>query len=323
MENPYIKYLQTNDNKYYVFYTENSNLLMYEYKPMHSCPYISVVVGVVGRFNVSHYENTTYITYYKNDGNLYVCTTKNHTEFTHTLCMIQPPNFGMGKITLIPMESTCYMIYHIQTENNNVDKLVYSEYVDGIWQPNIEIDSFVKNGNNPYHLRRLSDDHIVMYYKTNKNLWCSKELLISSNTQGKRRVLIQPNALCVDMSIVNTSEKIHILYITKTMFRTQVIYQYRHTNAVSPPRIVWEGNYCQHCLIYLEGDKLVLMWRINQVIMECISLDEGITFHPVSRYNGVYPAKCDKIEFYSNNYEEFNSTNMYVDVSKGNLPLLL
>lgn len=320
MENPYIKYLKTDKEDIYAFYTEDSNLITYEYKPLHSCPYKIIASNVVGRFSVSHYEGTTYITYYKNDGNLYVCTSKDNKEFTHTICMQNPKNFGSGKIFLVPMEDTCYMVYHIPTEINNIEKLVYLEYIDGIWQSEKEIDKLISNDNQPYYARRLSLDHIVFYYKTAKNLWNSKELLISSNIQSKRNTLFQSNAICVDISIINTSEKIHILYITKSMFRTQVIYQYKHTNAISPPRILWEGSYCQDCLAFLNGDKLNLMWRVNQVLMECISYDEGITFMPISRYSGAYPTKCEKGEFFSNNYNEFNSNGIYIDTSRGNLP---
>lgn len=324
MENPYIKYLKTDSGNTYIYYTENGNLIMYEYKPLHSCPYEVIATNVVGRFSLSHYDGTTYITYYKNDGNLYVCTTKDNIQFTHTICMVNPHNFGKGKVFLIPMENTCYMVYNTPTEISNIENLVYSEYVDGVWQSPINIDRLISNGNQNYYARRLSLDHIVFYYKTSKNLWNSKELLISSNTQGKRNTLFQSNSPCIDISIVNTSEKIHMLYITRNMFRTQVVYQYKHTNAISPPRILWEGNYCQHCLAFLEGSKLTLMWRINQVFMECVSYDEGVTFSPVSRYSGLYPSKCEKGEYVaSGGISEFNSTGFYADSIRGNLPFII
>lgn len=325
MENPYIKYLKTMENETLVFYTENNTLLMFEYKPLYSCPFQIIADNITGKFSVCHYQGTTYVTYYKNDGNLYVCTTKNNIDFTHTLCMVQPPNFPLGKVTLIPTDETCYMIYHTPSQYNNIENLVYSQYIDGIWQAQKIIDQMIIgniNNLNPYFTRRLSDEHLILYYMTSKNLWSSKELLISTNTQGNRKTLIQSNSSFVDISIVNTQEKIHVLYIIKNMFKTQVVYQYRQTDAVSPPRVIWESSYCQHCLAYLQGSKLTLMWRINQVLMECISYDEGATFQPVARYKDFYPNKCDKCEFYSYGENHINTTAIYSNSSKGNLPFM-
>lgn len=322
MQNQNVKYVKTIDSKLYTLFIEKENLVTYEYIPNHSRPYKTICTGI-SNFSVAHFNGVTYITYLKKDNNIYTATTKDFIEFEHNQSEKSTHNINQNsKITLIPTETDCYMIYNSKSDYQNMNNLFYSKYHKGIWSEPIFIDRIVINNQNttPYFFRRINEDHIVLYYKKNNNMWLSKEILLDTKEQSNSSMLIQNNNPCVDISIVNTKEKIHILYITKSMFRSQIIYQYKQTHSVSPPRILWESNNCSNCLAYLENSELTLLWQSNNTLMICQSQNEGGTFTPIRRYNNYYPNRIIKSEFYEYPYKDFNSTEIYTDLEKGFIP---
>lgn len=65
--------------------------------------------------------------------------------------------------------------------------------------------------------------------------------MLLSHTLGTLTPLVQAQTNFIDISIVNDMERIHTLYIIRNMFRTQVLYQYKQTTAISTP--VFVGRY--------------------------------------------------------------------------------
>ncbi|MDD4842766.1 MAG: hypothetical protein PHU31_00325 [Anaerotignum sp.] len=148
-------------------------------------------------------------------------------------------------------------------------------------------------------------------------------MLLSPFTMGSLTPLIQTAANYVDLSIVNDAERIHILYIVRGMFRSQVVYQYKKTTAISTPRILWEDANCDNCLVFLENERLVLMWTDNGQPLRCISESGGTSFGPVERYTGNFPVQCTKGELLGAEGPELNAMETYGDASKSFAPFLI
>ena len=104
------------------------------------------------------------------------------------------------------------------------------------------------------------------------------------------------------------------------MFRTQVVYQYKHTSAISTPRILWEDANCDNCLAYLEKGKVILMWTVNGQPMRCVSENGGATFGPAERYMDKFPGYCLKGELLGAEDNSLNATECYGNARHGFLP---
>ncbi|MFI3175181.1 MAG: hypothetical protein R3Y53_08325 [Bacillota bacterium] len=326
MQNANIKYLRTDHGAFYVFYVEGDTLYYYESQAnsqqQHAVPFQVVANAIVGVFSLSHFHDTTYVTYYKNDGNLYVATTTNLVDWSHSLCLLRPQYFGQGKITLIPTDTTCYMLYHTPTETVGVDALFYTEYRDGVWQEGIFFERFIANPTLPYLCHRLGETHVILYYRTSKTAWGSRELLLQQGNRGTALPLLQGNSPCSDISILTTHDKIHMLYSLRSMFRTQIIYQYKQQNTMSPPRILWEGNQCNLCLLFLEGERLTLLWQMNGINLRCISEDGGWSFGSVHRFSEFFPSRCEKGEFVYGTQSMLHAKEIFIDMQRGYVPFL-
>lgn len=148
-------------------------------------------------------------------------------------------------------------------------------------------------------------------------------MLLSPYTLGNLTPLVQAPTNFIDISIVNDMERIHTLYIIRNMFRTQVLYQYKQTTAISTPRVLWEDMNCDNALALLENGKLVLMWTVNGQPLRCISDNNGATFGAVERYTGSFPTQCIKGELINAEGLEYNATETYGDISRDYNPFLL
>lgn len=147
-------------------------------------------------------------------------------------------------------------------------------------------------------------------------------MLLSPYTMGSLTPLIQTPTNCIDISIVNDAERIHILYIVRGMFRTQVVYQYKQTTVISAPRVLWEDANCDNCLIYMEQGKVVLMWTVNNQPMRCTSENNGATFGIAERFTAGFPTQCFKGELVGADDLLLNAAETYGDSNKGFLPSL-
>lgn len=201
-----------------------------------------------------------------------------------------------------------------------MDSLVYSVFRNGQWEKPYQIDRFLSLKQTPFLARRLSDAHIILYYRTGRNVLSAREMLLTPYTIGSVTPLIQTPTPCTDLSIINDTERIHILYIVRNMFRTQVVYQYKHTVAISTPRILWEDTNCENCLAYQENGRLILMWTANGQPFRCISENGGASFGAVERYMEKFPAYCIKGELLGANDAALNAAECYGNGQHGFLP---
>ncbi|MDO4530711.1 MAG: hypothetical protein Q4C06_01910 [Bacillota bacterium] len=199
---------------------------------------------------------------------------------------------------------------------------MYSVFRNGKWDTPYQIDRFLPMPGTPFLARRLSRAHIILYYRTGRTVLSAREMLLEPYTMGSVTPLIQTPVPCSDLSIVNDTEKIHLLYIVRGMFRTQVVYQYKHTSAISTPRILWEDSGCDHCLITLQNNRVILMWTVNGQPLRCISENGGSSFGAVEKYTDPFPTKCRKAELLGAEHAACNATECYFDPDQGNTPLI-
>jgi len=120
-----------------------------------------------------------------------------------------------------------------------------------------------------------------------------------------------------DLSIIQDRERIHLLYIVKGLFRSQVIYQYKQSTSISAPRILWESSSCEQCLIFQQNQKLQLLWIANGQPYCCESLNNGNSFSPIEQYTALFPYHCIKGEFMSEENTILNTSEAFGDAQNG------
>lgn len=322
MQNPNVKYLKMPNGNFYLFYHENNTLFLQVYAGATQTQPVALANRAAPCFSVCRYAEICYVLYSTLEGNLFIASSSGHTGWDHRPVMLEASHAGKTKFFLLPTEDSFHMIYHQPTESTGIDSLVYTAFKNGQWEKPYQIDRFMPFGKTPYLARRLSRDHIILYYRTGRATWSAREMLLSPYTMGSLTPMLQLPASCIDISIVNDAERIHVLYVVRGMFRTQVVYQYKQTTAISAPRVLWEDANCDNCLAYLENSRLILMWTLNGQPMRCISENNGASFGAVERYTGNFPAQCTKAELLGAEDAALNAAETYGDMSRNYAPFL-
>lgn len=310
MQNPYVKYLKTKNGYFYLFYYEHGNIFCRSFSHDGWTVPQKIAEKASPVFSVCQYEAITYLLYSGGEGQLYLASSADFASWEH-----RPLRNGISptdrtRFFLLPTKEAFHIIYHLPTEATGVDSLVYSVFRNGQWEKPYQIDRFLPLKQTPFLARRLSDAHIILYYRTGRNVLSAREMLLTPYTIGSVTPLIQTPTPCTDLSIINDTERIHILYIVRNMFRTQVVYQYKHTVAISTPRILWEDTNCENCLAYQENGRLILMWTANGQPFRCISENGGASFGAVERYMEKFPAYCIKGELLGANDAALNAAGV-------------
>lgn len=312
MQNPHVKYLKT-ENTFYLFYYEHGNILCRHYAADGWTAPLKVAENTAPVFSLCQYRKKAHLLYHNINGQLIMATSTDLSGWEHNPISEAFKTAENTKFFLLPTDHVIHLIYHQLTESTGIDALVYTVFRDGKWEKPYQIDRFLPMQKSPFLARRLSQEHIILYYRTGRNIISAREMLLEPYTMGSVTPLIQTPSLCLDLSIVNDSEKIHMLYIVRGMFRSQVVYQYKHSSAISTPRILWEDNACENCLVFLQNNRLILMWTANGHPMRCVSENGGASFGSVEKYTDTFPAKCIKAELIGADSDLFNSTECYGD----------
>lgn len=320
MQNPHVKYLKTKNGTFYLFYAEQGNIFCRSFSHDGWTVPQKIAERTTPIFSLCQYEDMTYLLYSSGEGQLFLASSADLSHWEHRPMMSGAQNTERTKFFLLPDRDAFHVIYHLPTESTGVDSLVYSVFREGQWEKPYQIDRFLPMQKTPFLARRLSREHIILYYRTRKNVLSAREMLLIPYTMGSVTTLIQTPAPYTDVSIVNDNERIHILYIVRGMFRTQVVYQYKHTFAISTPRILWEDVNCDNCLAFLEQGKVVLMWTVGGQPLRCVSENGGASFGPVERYMEKFPAYCMKGEFLGAQEDALNAAECYGNAAHGFLP---
>lgn len=320
MQNPHVKYLKTKKGYFYLFYYEQGDIFCRSFSNNGWTLPQKIAEKTAPIFSLCQYDETAYLLYSGSEGDLHLASSRDFSKWEHRPMMRGPHNTGNTKFFILPTENSFHVIYHLPTESTGVNSLVYTSFREGQWEKPYQIDRFMPMQKTPFLARRLNREHIILYYRTGRNILSAREMLLEPYTMGSVTPLIQTPVPCADLSIVNDSERIHMLYIVRGMFRTQVVYQYKHTSAISTPRIMWEDNHCDNCMAYLQEGKVILMWTVNGQPMRCVSENGGSSFGPAERYTGKFPSRCMKAELIGAEDDTFNSMECYGNGQNGFLP---
>ncbi len=319
MQTAHVKYFKAKNQTLFLFYHEN-NTLYYKILTSDSWSQPQILAENASPFfSVSDYDNEIYVLFSNNNGDLILAKTTDYAHWDKNQLMSDKKDLTRIKFFIIPDQSAFHMIYHLPTETAGVHSLVYASFQNGKWEKLYKIDRFLPFAQVPFFAERIKRHHIILYYRTARNVISAREMLFSPYTLGSVNPIIQTPYPCTDLSIINDNERIHLLYTVKGMFRSQVVYQYKQAASISTPRVLWEDTYCDNCLVYQQNGQLHLMWVAGGQPYHCSSDNNGGSFGVVEKYTAPFPKLCIKGEFTisNNDYNTLNAAEAYADGKNG------
>ncbi|NLK36680.1 MAG: coiled-coil domain-containing protein 22 [Epulopiscium sp.] len=322
MQAAHVKYLKLNQHGLCILYHELTTLY-YKVSVQGGWSYPKTLASnVSSTFSIAEHQNFAYVLYSTLDGNIVLAKTSDFSHWDYRQLISGRKDLIRTKFFILPEEDKFHMIYHLPTELTCIHSLVYAVSENGQWNTPYKIDRFMPFQNVSFFARKVRENHIILYYRTARNVISAREMLLSPYTIGSVNPIIQTPYPCIDLSILNNSERIHLLYIVKSMFRCQVVYQYKEATSISTPRVLWEGSNCENCMVYQQDDKLHFMWIGNGQPYHCCSTDNGGSFQAVEKYTAAFPRRCTKGEFISAEKSPlFDASELYGDIDSNFQPL--
>ncbi len=322
MQNPYVKYCKTAQT-FALFYMQNNSIYCRTQTLDGWCTPYCVAEGVTS-FSVCYYDAYIYLLYPTTDGRLILSASMDFIQWQE--CPLwQSTNNQRWQNTdffIIPKKDTFHVIYAKTKDINGISILHHTNFQKGQWQSPYQIDHFLPMAGTPFQARRLQENHIILYYRQQRNIISAREILLQPFTLGSITPLIQTNAPCIDFSILEDSERLHLLYAVRSLFRTQIIYRYKQVHSISQPIILWEGNSCENCLLYRENGNLVAFWTSCGQPMRCVC-QNGHTFGVVEQYTAPFPMQSMKAELICDTTQtDFFATELLGDKQNHFLPSL-
>lgn len=317
MQIPYVKYLKTKNQDTLLVYFER-NTLFFKIGTQSGWSHPQIIADQVNpSFALNQYQQEIFVLYSTRLGELYIIRTKDFIKWDRKQISIEKRDLSQTKFFMIPDQNALHLFYHIPTEITNVHALIYTVFRNGKWEKPCQIDRFLPFGQTPFFTGKRHQKHILLYYRTARNIITAREMLLSPSTIGSMYPVVQTPYPCSDLSIIQDRERIHLLYIIKGLFRSQVIYQYKQSASISAPRILWESSSCEQCLIFQQNNKLNAIWISNNQPYCCQSTNNGNSFSPIEQYTALFPYHCIKGEFLAEENSSLNASEAFGDAQNG------
>ncbi len=145
-------------------------------------------------------------------------------------------------------------------------------------------------------------------FKSNKELQAGFKV-ISNGALSDFIIFHKTGHQLVDYSIICFDNKIHIIYIIKNLFSTQVIYRNYYNNILSNPILLFEGQKIKTCCACVINNKVYCQFIIGNTLYYLISDDYGSNFSSVMKYKRSVSQEIQKIKFLDFNSSERCSFN--------------
>lgn len=308
MQTPYLKFLHTQKGSRAVFHQENGRIFCRVLSGSAAAP-ILIAENTLPRFSLCCYRDHTYLLYTTQQGEVILSASPDLYRWEPRLLFHQENRHPVTYF-MVPQPDALHLIYHQPMGNNGIHALMYTVYRQGQCQKPYCIDHFLPSPPAGFQAKRLSENHLILYYRSAKTTLSARELLLSPFTVGSLSPLAQTSSPWLDLSIHDHGEKIHLLYLVRNLFRTQVLYRYRQTSAMSRPRLIWEGVGCNSCLLTQQKESLSLLWTAGGETFRCISADNGHTFGPVESLTEDLPPALEKAQLITDQTDAFSEETL-------------
>lgn len=209
------------------------------------------------------------------------------------------------------------LIYNIPSEDGKRYNLT-SQSLDnkGKWLEATKIDTIIPFPESIFQLQPIGRNHSIVFYQKKGLESDIGYREITPSEIGKFNIFHSTNYRLTDHSFMTTNERIHMIYIIKSMFSNQLIYRKKEDKGFSNPIVLWEGPKLTNCCLTIVKNQLYVTWIYNNQLYYCISEDNGDTFSKSMRYKRKFCLSVKKAIYLS--YEKMQENNfvcheLYID----------
>ncbi len=263
-------------------------------------------------------ESMIYLFCQENIGDIVLCTGKDDEWKSKVILKNQSNKIYPIQLYPIITDDGICLTYNVPVPDDNKSNYIVFQKLDanGQWSQASRIDKFVSMQDDLYKVQSISNEHMILFYQTRtpENNLGYRE--INPYMQGDYNIFHSTAYNIIDSSFLTTNNTIHVLYIVKSMFSTQLLYRKKESKQFSNPITIWEGQKINNCLIFFANDKLYATYTHNGQLFYCISENKGISFSRPARYKNKFclnPVKSTYISETPQSENTFYCRQLYVD----------
>jgi hypothetical protein len=262
-------------------------------------------------------EGFIYLVCQDSVGDLSISNNKNGSWESRVILKNQAAS--IYKISMQPIftQTGMSLIYNIPSQDDKGHNLVLQSLNDsGVWSPAARIDKFYATHGKMYQLQMLNSSHGILFYQTRgtENILGYRE--ITPDKFGNFYSFYKSSYQVLDSSFLTTASTIHVLFIVKTMFSSQLLYKKKDNNEFSTSTVIWDAPRMDNCHLFFSNDNLYISYVNNGHLYMCMSEDKGNTFSKPIKYRKkfcLHPVKANYISETSQRENVYFVRQLYVD----------
>jgi hypothetical protein len=169
----------------------------------------------------------------------------------------------------------------------------------GQWSKATRLDKFFASGPSLFEVQRVSKNHLILFYQKRGQENNLGYMEITPEQQGNYNIFFTTNYFVSDSSYLTTENGIHLLFVVKSMFSSQLIYRKKMDDEISNPIVLHEAQRIENCLLYFAKGSLYAAFLAAGQLCQCVSLDKGNSFSRPVRYKYKFCQNPEKANFSS------------------------
>jgi len=269
-------------------------------------------------FTIHLEDDNLYLFCQDSDGDIISVTINASNDSIVHKVMLKNQSGQVSDVFLHPIvsEEGLSIIYNAaDPEDNSNCIMMRNNHNNGEWSHASQID---KCQPGDFEVQRISGKHMLLFYqkRTPDNVLGYKE--VTPNKQGKFNAYYTTNHVLSDNSCLTTDNNIHVIFVVKGMFSSQLIYRRNVTGEFSAPLLICEAKNIDRCLLFFVENTLYITFLTSGNLFMCKSNDKGETFSRPERYLNKFcqnPEKACYISQLEQSESSMYLRQIYVDPS--------
>ena len=216
-----------------------------------------------------------------------------HTNWTEKT-ILKNKGQRVHPITLHPIisERGMGLIYNVPIVDEKSSHLIRQTFnARGQWSPAARVDKLIALPGRMFQVQAVTPRHVLVFYQIMNPKGYEYNLGYREMTpasQSRFNIFHSTSSTIADVSFLTTDDSIHVLYIVRSMYSSQLIYRKKEEGEFSNPVVLYEGESLENCLMFFADGNLHVTYKSDDQLFHCLSenSDNGFS-RPVRYYSKV------------------------------------
>ena len=271
----------------------------------------TVTLDDAGKMYVLCQNNYGDVLLYLNQDGMYT----NWTEKT----ILKNKGQRVHPITLYPIisERGMGLIYNVPIIDEKSSHLIRQTFnARGQWSPAGKVDKLISLPGSTFQVQAVASKHVIVFYQTKGYEYNLGYREMTLDSQSRFNVFHSTSNTIADVSFLTTDDSIHVLYVVRSMYSSQLIYRKKEEGEFSNPVVLCESESLENCLLFFADESLHATYISDGQLYHCLSENSGDSFSRSVRY---YSKVCEnpvKAAYIGKCHEDYFIRELYVDSSE-------